>query len=67
MNNIEELRSKIQEEFNRFTDLDENCELTDDELIENFWSDTIFKYNYEHPKHLVGFTINNNIVEIIEY
>lgn len=62
-----ELRNKIQEEYNNFVELDSSCDLTEDEINENFWSDATFKYNYNHKGNEVGFTINNGIIEIIEY
>jgi hypothetical protein len=62
-----ELKNKIQEEYNAFVELDSSCELTDDEINESFWSEEIIKYNDNHEGNEVGFTINNGIIEIIEY
>lgn len=65
--NIIELKNKIQEEYNNFVELDSSCDLTDDEINESFWSEEIIKYNDNHEGNEVGFTINNSIIEIIEY
>ena len=64
---LETLRKNIQEEYYDFVEQDSMCELTDQELIDNFWSDAIIEYNENHIGNEVGFIINNHIVEIINY
>ena len=64
---LETLRKNIQEEYYDFVEQDSMCELTDQELIDNFWSDAIIEYNDNHKGNEVGFIINNHEVEIIKY
>lgn len=64
---LEELRNKIQEEYNDFIELDSSCDLSEDEIDESFWSDAIIEYNDNHEGNEVGFTIKNGIIEILEY
>lgn len=61
----QELKWKVQEEYNNYVELDQSCELSEDELAESFCSGAIVKYNDSH-RFKLGFVINNGIIEIIE-
>lgn len=65
MLNLEILRKKIQEEYNNF--VLQNSKLSNEELIDEFWSNEIVKYNENNIGNEVGFIINNHRVEIIKY
>ena len=58
---INELREEIQKEYNDFIERDDMCELTDEELEMNFITDILSNYIN------VGFVVNNNIIEMIEF
>lgn len=60
------LKNQIQSEYNAFVETDHSAELTDEELVENFWSNAICEYNDNHSCKY-GFVINNGIVELVEY
>lgn len=64
---LEILRNKIQDEYDEFVEEDAACELSEDELLENFWSNAIVDFNDTNPEINVGFEITNGIVTLLPY
>lgn len=62
---IENLKNRIQEEYNNFVEEDAACDLSDSELVENFWSNAIVEFNEENPEINATFEIINGIVNVI--
>lgn len=64
--NYAKIRDAVQQEYNEYIEQDQNCELTDEELEANFFSETIMKLSDYIEDTSFAFTINNGKVEMLD-